>query len=93
MTTGFRHVPISCEPLDPASDCIDGFGGAPSPARDAIRRPRVHAYVRDRGRAWVESCDAAKGTAAVRFDPGFGVRGRIEHVRLESIDFSREWKF
>lgn len=53
----------------------------------------MYAYVKDRGRAWVESIDTLKGTAKVRFDPGEGMRGRVVTVPLSSVDFRREWRF
>jgi hypothetical protein len=53
----------------------------------------VHAYAIDRGRVWVETIDAAKKTALIRFDANLGRRSRVHEIRLADIDFSREWKF
>ena len=59
------------------------------------RKPQgaVHAYVVDQGRAWVESINTLHGTALVRFDANTGMRSRCHKVRLDQIDFTREWKF
>lgn len=59
------------------------------------RKPQggVHAYVIDRGRAFVESIHCMNGTALVRFDAGIGMRSRCEKVKLSDVDFTREWKF
>lgn len=59
-----------------------------------MKKPQgaVYAYVKDRGRVWVESINTLEGSALVRFDPGEGMRGRTFKVPLDTIDFEREWK-
>lgn len=53
----------------------------------------VYAYLKDRGRVWVESIHGLDGTARVRFDPGQGMRSRVHKVRIADIDFARQWRF
>ena len=53
----------------------------------------MHAYLKDRGRVWVESINTFNGTALVRFDADLGTRSRVHSVALDAIDFTREWRF
>lgn len=53
----------------------------------------VHAYVLDRGRAWVESINSIKETALIRWDAGLGKRSRCYTIQLSQVDFTRQWKF
>lgn len=56
------------------------------------RKPQggVHAYIANRGRAWIESIHSLNGTALVRFNAGIGMRSRCEKVKLSDVDFTRE---
>ncbi len=53
----------------------------------------MYAYVRDKGRAWIESVNSLQGIALVRFDANIGRRSRVYKVNLCDIDFTREWRF
>lgn len=47
----------------------------------------VYAQVIGKGRVWVEYIRSDQKTAAVRYDPGEGMRSRISIVPLDQIDF------
>jgi hypothetical protein len=50
-------------------------------------------YVKNRGRAWVQSINSLTRTALVRFDCNDGMRSRVHKFSFDQIDFTREWKF
>ena len=54
-------------------------------------KTKVHAYLINRGRVFVESISGS--VAVVRFDCNDGTRSRCHTVVTSEIDFAREWKF